>query len=315
MQPGRTTVEHLSASSDEWFDIANSVEVVLDRASPASRLDIVRQLQVAGHNDWTVLPGGEPGDCRRFLLAMIDGGHSVNASEHTVKAAIQRRLDQVRIYLKRIGPDMEGVVLYVDRSHFMWRGGLKSPAYQIWCEAWCRFRAILKETRPQMNVRIVFARPESSEFDICHFGIDGAPVGGRRLLNWWRDASINHRHQFRERILLARRLGVMVDFECSYIHESSASFDVRRPWCPVLEFGRSSQRPGDTDIQRVRLHLDPGQDMPFVFDGQKYNWEHRMDIHLVERGDEDEQFVWRPADMSLFSLDPSLWLVRSGALV
>ena len=55
--------------------------------------------------------------------------------------------------------------------------------------------------------------------------------------------------------------------------------------------------------------------MPFVFDGQKYNWEHRMDIHLVERGDEDEQFVWRPADMSLFSLDPSLWLVRSGALV
>ena len=30
MQPVRTTVEHLSASSDEWFDIANSVEVVLD---------------------------------------------------------------------------------------------------------------------------------------------------------------------------------------------------------------------------------------------------------------------------------------------
>ena len=295
-----------------WFDTANAVEAALDRVPTIGRSAIVSELQSAGLVDWTVLPGGEPGDCRQYLLAIVDGGRSKNISEDALKAALQRRLDQVLIYLKRIGPSMDGVVLLLDRSHFMWGGGWRAPAYRAWCEVWCRFRANLITVRPDINVRVVFANAEAPEFDVCHFGVDGAPVGGRQLLEWWRDANAPSRNRLRERILLVRHLGIQADFNCRYVVAQNAAHDNRYWSTGALEFGGVSRRGQEEWRRMVRLYLDPALDLPLVFDGHRYNWAHRMEIHPVSGAHGAPDFIWRPADMQLFSLDPGLWLNQSG---
>ena len=286
------------------------VEDELNRAHKRPRADIRKSLRDAGLSQWTILPGSDPGSRRRFLLAMVDEGIEQFASDRAVHAAIQRRLDQVLIYVTRICPDTEGVLLFLERSHFSWGKGREAPAHLSWCELWCRYRADLALARPDLNLRVVFRKRSKDGLGCCHFDADGTPVGGKYLMRWWRGTDRETRDLFRQRICLARSLGLQPDFHCHFMGTCHGKHPDGCASVPVLEFGDAAKGRSQERGAAARLYLAPNLDLPFAFDGQRYNWVHSMAIHAFPGHVDGEDFVWRPSDMTLFARDPQLWLNR-----
>jgi hypothetical protein len=296
-----------------WFEEANAAEETLNRSTRLSRNEVRDAMSLAGRTQWALLPGSEPGDCRRFLMVLVDEGLGHNATDRSIQLVFERRLEQARIYVNRISPATEGILFVLARSHFTWAGGWQSPAQMFWREAWCRYRTILTQDRPDLRLRVSFLNRIREGRRGCHFDRDGSPVGGRLLLDWWEKARDPVRELFRQRVRLLRHLGVEPDLDCRFYEFIGSDQPEGCNHLPALDFGASFRGNMEGTGIAARMYLAPELDLPIAFPASRYNRANGMAIvqapHFASIGEP----LWRPEDMTLFAKDPQLWLARNKA--
>lgn len=295
---------------DDWHEQANAAEEVLNQAKRLSKLEVRDAMNIAGKTEWALLPGSEPGDCRRFLMVLVDEGLGHNTTDKSIQAVLERRLEQARIYVNRISPSTEGVLLVLARSHFAWGGGWRSQAHMHWREVWCRYRAILTKDRPGLRLRVAFLNRVREGRRSCHFDRDGSPAGGRALLDWWQEAGSQTRELFRQRVQLLRHLGAEPDLDCRFFETVASQQPEGCNQVPALDFGASFRASLDCGALVARMYLAPDLGLPVAFPANQYNWASGMPIVSAPDPAATGAALWRPEDMSLFAQDPGLWLVR-----
>lgn len=293
-----------------WHDQANAAEQILNKARRFSKREVRDAMSIAGKTEWTVLPGSEPGDFRRFLMVLVDEGLGHNATDKSIHAVLERRVEQARIYVNRINPSTEGVFFALDRSHFAWGGGWRAPAQMHWREVWCRYRAILTQDRPGLRLRVAFLNRVREGRRSCHFDRHGSPAGGRPLLDWWQTAGSPLRELFRERVRLLRHLGVEPDLDCRFFDAVAGEQPEGCNGVPVLDFGATFRGALPGGGLAARLYLAPERDLPVGFPASQYNREIGMPIVWAPDLASIGEPVWRPEDMSHFAQDAGLWLAR-----
>lgn len=298
-----------------WFDESNAAEQSLSQATRPSKLEVREALIKAGCVQWALLPGSEPGDSRRFLMVLVDDGLGHNTSDKSIQDIFERRLDQTRIYVNRISPSTEGVLFVLARSHFTWGLGWRSPAHLYWRQAWCRYRTFLKQDRPELHLRVSFLDRIREGGRSCHLDRDGAPVGGRQLLDWWEQAGSADRDLLCQRIRLLRHLGVEPDLDCRFYEAIGSNQPEGCNFSPCLDFGATFRERGNEQRLVARLYLNTELDLPVAFPASRYNEESRMGIITGSDDGSAEELLWRPNDMAVFARDPQLWLARNSALL
>ena len=95
-------------------------EDILNTVVQAGEAGLQQAPGVYGLHNWTVLPGASPGERRPYLLLMADAAVGHDASDQVVEAVFNRRLEQALIYVSRINPAAEGVLIFLARSHYSW---------------------------------------------------------------------------------------------------------------------------------------------------------------------------------------------------
>lgn len=296
-----------------WLQEANAAEETLNRASRISKQELRDAMSVGGRVEWALLPGSEPGDCRRFLMVLVDEGLSHNTSEKSIQGLFERRLEQARIYASRISPQTEGIMFVLARTHFTWGGGWQSPAQMYWRAAWCRYRTILTEDRPDIQLRVSFFNRVREGRRACHFDQHGSPAGGRLLIDWWQQADSRMRELFRDRIKLLRHLGVEPDLDCRFYETVGGGQPDGCDHLPALDFGATFRGNLDGAGLVARMYLSSDLDLPVAFPANRYNRANAMAIQSAPDLGAIQEPIWRPADMALFAQDPQLWLGRNKA--
>ncbi|AXE65037.1 hypothetical protein BBF93_13020 [Hyphomonas sp. CACIAM 19H1] len=294
----------------QWHGEANDAEDVLNTVVQVGEAGLPQSPGAYGLQNWTVLPGASPGERRPYLLLMADAALGHDASDQVVEAVFNRRLEQALIYVSRINPAAEGVLIFLARSHYSWGGGHRAPAHLSWCRAWARFRRTVAFSRPDLHLRVSFLNRVREGRRACHFDHSAAPVGGRLLMDWWADASPETQSLFRNRISLIRQIGIDPDIDARFYEPMGSDQPDGCNFTPVMDFGILPSARHLDEGGGARMYLSPDLELPLGFSSIQFNRESGMPAIDGARHPRSGQHFWRPRDMSLFERSPERWLRR-----